>query len=457
MFQKQESFNLEQEKKALILTNDLTNDLVKAIDEKFKGKVKNISTEPFTTIYTLGYLAADKIHVIDQEAFGDEDKRKKILKAITNLKDESILLLDTFEESLIADLFEGLLYSGYIFDKLKSKKEDEKPLISYTMTKNYEALIEQGLILGEAINHTRDLVNTPYNFMNSLHLADYAKGLERFEGVTVKIIEKDEIEQMNMGAFLGVNKGSTEPPKLIYVEYNGDKSSKDKTALVGKGVMYDTGGYSLKTPQYMPTMKMDMGGSATVLGAIEAIARLKYKANVSVVVAATDNRIGDHAIVPDDILTAANGLTIEIVSTDAEGRLTLADALWYAQKQGATKLIDVATLTGAIVAALGDSYTGAFTNNTEFLNQLQDVTEQTNDLIWQMPIHEKYRKELKSYSADISNKGGRMAGSSIAAAFLEKFIENDTPWIHLDIAGVAFNSKDGATGRMVKNLTQLFK
>ncbi len=245
-------------------------------------------------------------------------------------------------------------------------------------------------------------------------------------------------------------------PKLIHIEYSGDKNSTEKTALIGKGVMFDTGGYSLKPSSSMVTMKMDMGGAATVLGAIEAIARLKYPKNVMVVIAATDNRIGDHAIVPDDVIEAANGLTIEIISTDAEGRLTLADALWYAQKEGATQMIDVATLTGAIVAALGEEHIGAFTNQKIFLDKVLNVAEKNAEKIWHMPISEGHHKAIKSFSADIKNSGGRLAGASTAAAFLERFVDEKTPWIHLDIAGATYQEKTGATGRLVKTLTELF-
>jgi leucyl aminopeptidase len=242
---------------------------------------------------------------------------------------------------------------------------------------------------------------------------------------------------------------------LITVKYQGKKTYEEPTALVGKGVMYDTGGYSLKTPTSMPGMKVDMAGSAAVLTAIEAIARLELEANVMAVVAATDNRIGDGAIVPDDIITAANGKTIEIVSTDAEGRLTLADAVWYAQQQGATRIIDIATLTGAMVMALGSAFTGAFTNDQEFYNEFKEVTEKTGESIWEMPVVKKYHDELKSQVADMKNKGGRTAGASQAAAFIENFIEKDTKWIHLDVAGTAAN-KNGGTGVMVKSFTKLF-
>ena len=207
----------------------------------------------------------------------------------------------------------------------------------------------------------------------------------------------------------------------------------------------------------MPNMKCDMAGAATVLGAIEIIAKLNYKKNVDVVIAATDNKIGDDAIVPDDILTSAKGLTIEIISTDAEGRLTLADALWFAQQKGAKKLIDIATLTGAVVSALGKEFTGVFTNNQEFLDELLEVSKNTKEKVWQLPMAKAYKDELKSYAADIRNTGTtKLAGSSVAACFLEHFVEEDTPWIHLDIAGTAFDPKKGGSGVMVKTLAKYF-
>jgi leucyl aminopeptidase len=280
--------------------------------------------------------------------------------------------------------------------------------------------------------------------------------MDSLPGVTVRIFEKKELEEMNMGAFLGVNKGSSDEPYLIHIHYKKEGNTSSPTALVGKGVMYDTGGYSLKTPQSMPGMKVDMAGAAAVVSAIEGIAKLGLDANVMSIVAATDNRIGDDAIVPDDILVSANGKTIEIISTDAEGRLTLADAVWFAQKQGAKKVIDVATLTGAIVSALGQNYTGAFTNNQAFLEDFKKVTEETKETLWQMPVSKVFHDELKSKVADLSNKGGRLAGASIAAAFIEEFIEEDTMWIHLDIAGTSANKNEGATGVMVKSFIKFF-
>jgi len=219
--------------------------------------------------------------------------------------------------------------------------------------------------------------------------------------------------------------------------------------------MYDTGGYSLKTPVSMPGMKVDMAGAASVIAAIEAIAQLELKVNVMGIVAATDNRIGQHAIVPDDILTSAKGLTVEIISTDAEGRLTLADAIWFAQQKNAKEIIDIATLTGAIVSALGDEFTGAFTNSKPFLKEFMDASVIADECIWEMPISSGYHKELKSDFADLKNKGGKNAGASIAAAFLEEFVEKDTSWIHLDIAATSV-SNNNASGVMVKSFVEFF-
>ena len=456
MFHAQKTFDFGSETKTLILTNNQEKKLVKTLEETLNQEFKKLSDEPFTTFYTLGKLQAKKIVVIDYNALNSQKKKTEIFQSIAGLKEDAIILLDTFEEEQITPLFEGLTKAKYNFSKFKTNDDSDTTNIAYTINKNFTSHIHEGIVIGEAVNHTRELINTPYNYLNAKDLADYAKALESIDNVEVSIYDKKACEAMNMGAYLGVNKGSTDEPQLIHIVYKGDKNSTENTALIGKGVMYDTGGYSLKTPQSMPSMKMDMGGAATVLGAIEAIANLQAKANVSVVIAATDNRIGDNAIVPDDILTSAKGLTIEIVSTDAEGRLTLADALWFAQEKGATKMIDVATLTGAIVAALGKAYTGAFTNNDEFLKTIVNVGEKTDEKIWQMPISDTYREELKSYSADMSNKGGRLAGASIAAAFLEKFVDSKIPWVHLDIAGTSYDSKTGATGVLVKTLTKLF-
>ncbi len=456
----QKEFKLLEEKKNIVITNNLKNPFVKEINDLLDGKLVKLTTEPFTTIHMLEKLKATKIYVVNFKDLDDLKKRNKIFKSISGLKGDNCIIVDSFENDsyleIMQDLSEKILTDNYVFNKFKSKKEEmNKDFYYYGETAIYDT-VKKGFVYGECMNHARDLVNTPYNYLNASDLANYAKDLEKHDNITVTIYNKNEIEDMNMGAYLGVNKGSIDEPKLILVKYQGQETFTNPTALVGKGVMYDTGGYSLKTPQGMPGMKVDMAGSAAVLGAIEAIARLKLKANVMAIVAATDNRIGDGAIVPDDILTAASGKTIEIISTDAEGRLTLADAVWFAQKEGAKKVIDTATLTGAEVAALGHEFTGAFTNDKEFLKELMDASVKTKEKVWEMPISSGYRKLIESKVADIKNTGGRLAGASTAAAFIEEFIEKDTKWIHLDIAGTASLEKVGATGVMVKTFTELF-
>lgn len=454
----QKEFHLLTEEKDIVVASNPNHPLSKEINEVL-GNVFSSIKEPFTTVHTLGKLKAKRVHIVNFGKLMCNCKKTEIYKSIAKLDENVVVLVDTFETDkylqIMQDMSEMIFVQNYVFNQFKTKKKEvNKDFYYYGETEIYEA-VKKGYVYGETINKAKDLVNTPYNYLNAEDLANYAKKLESHKNVSVQIFHKKEIEEMNMGAFLGVNKGSLDEPKLIYIRYQGLEKWENPTALVGKGVMYDTGGYSLKTPQYMPGMKVDMAGSAAVICAIDSLARLDAKANVMAIVAATDNKIGDHAIVPDDIITAASGKTIEVISTDAEGRLTLADAVWFAQKEGAKKIIDVATLTGAMVAALGSEYTGAFTNDKEFYEEFKLATEKTKEPIWEMPVNKGYHKELESKVADIKNKGSRNAGASQAAAFIEEFIEPGTKWIHLDIAGTA-SDKDGGTGVMVKSFTELF-
>lgn len=458
----QKTFSLTEETKDIVFVNNNKNDLVKELNEQFGDVFKKDLEKPFTTIFTVGKLEAKRLHVINKKDLKEEDKRLDIYKEIAKIESDSCVLIDTFDvenyHTIVEELTETILTENYQFDRFKTKedkKAKDKVFFYYGETDIYNNVFK-GYVYGEMQNKARDLVNTPYNFLNAVDLANYAKELERYDGITVTIYDKLQIEAMNMGSYLGVNKGSSDEPRLIHIAYQGKKEYKNPVALVGKGVMYDTGGYSIKTSSGMPGMKTDMAGAAAVISAIEAIAKLKVKANVMSIVAATDNRIGDGAIVPDDILTAANGKTIEIISTDAEGRLTLADAVWFAQQQGAKKVIDTATLTGSMVRALGAEYTGAFTNNKAFLKDFIKASKKTKEPVWHMPINKGYHKLLKSHVADMKNTGGPLAGASTAAAFIENFIEEDTKWIHLDIAGTASTKEGKATGVMVKTFTELF-
>ena len=457
MFNPQSTLDIQQESKTLVFVRNEDNLHFKAVEEALGTKLEVEEKENLSVYATLGKLPSKHVVVIAETALEDVEKRTAVCKALASRKDDWLLVLETVPNDVTTALFSGLMHASYAFKAFKSNQKEDARLRAYTAVLERADLVHEGIVIGEAINHARDLINTPYNFLNAVKLAEYAKGLEGIEGVTVKVYDKAACEAMHMGAFLGVNKGSKDAPQLIHVMYEPKHKTTEKTALIGKGVMYDTGGYSLKTPQGMPNMKCDMGGAATVLGAIEAIARLKSSQAVMAVVAATDNRIGEDAIVPDDILTAANGKTIEIISTDAEGRLTLADALWFAQKEGATRMIDVATLTGAVVSALGTEYTGAFTNNQNYLDSFNEAVKASDENIWQLPIHKAHLKALESYVADFTNSGGRLAGASIAAAFLQEFVNQDTPWIHLDIAGTSFDKKTGASGVMIPSLIQFLK
>lgn len=452
--------DLKNEKRNLAIYLDDSSEIVCNILEVLGLDFNELKKDKVIVYPTFGKLGAEFIYLISRKAMKND--RNKVVNVLTKAKKDLVVIVESFGKLANVDEFAGELIENWMKEhyELSRFKETKKEQPSLNFTEGLkDAVLENHRIVGNAINNCCDLVNTPYNYMKAEDLALYAKKLSDIENVTVKIYNKKEILEMNMGSYLGVNAGSSDEPKLIYVHY---KNSNDPvTALVGKGVMYDTGGYSLKTPTGMPGMKGDMAGSAAVITAIEAISKLKMKANVMAIVAATDNRIGDDAIVPDDILIAANGKSIEIISTDAEGRLTLADAVWFAQKQGAKRVIDVATLTGACVMALGPYYTGAFTNDEAFLAEFKTVTSKTKEKIWHMPISKEYHDELKSQVADMKNKGGRSGGASTAAAFIENFIEEGTAWIHLDIAGTSGYTKGPkrgtASGVMVKSFIELFK
>ncbi|MFA6827908.1 MAG: leucyl aminopeptidase [Bacilli bacterium] len=364
------------------------------------------------------------------------------------------------EKELVKEMVLVLAYYNYVFDEFKSEKIENDLSVQLFTNIDIDKEIEEAYNIAIAIDNTRDLVNKPFNFMGPSELAEYAFDLIeslKNENVNISVLGKKEIEVMKMGAFLGVNKGSTAEPKLIHLTYKGNPSSEEKIALVGKGVMFDTGGYSLKSN--MVNMKDDMAGAATVLGIFEAVVKNNIKRNIDVVICATDNRINGEALLPDDIITAMNGKTIEIVSTDAEGRLTLADAVTYAQQQGNNEIIDFATLTGAIVVALGEDTTGLFGNNQENISKLIQCGNEQGESIWHMPITDFTKEKVRgSKVADLTNSTGRGAGASGAAGFILEFINENTKWMHLDIAGTAFSTSPkngafyGASGATIKTV-----
>jgi len=373
-----------------------------------------------------------------------------------------------FEPDALAQMIvEGSILGLYRFRKHISKEPENHDVEELIIVERDKAKAEaldkgvgRGRILAEATNLARNLVNEPANMMTPSDLAKAAEQVAETYRLGLVVLDRERMEKEGMGALLGVARGSCQPPKLIVISYKGDKGSPDTLGLVGKGITFDSGGISLKPSDNMWEMKGDMSGAAAVLAAMSAIARLKPKINVSGVVPATENLPSGDATKPGDILRAMNGKTIEVVNTDAEGRLILADALGYAVKQGLSPVIDVATLTGACHVALGSFRSGLFGNNQELMNKLVEAGTGAGERLWQMPMDEEYKELNKSDVADIKNSGGRWGGAITAAQFLSEFV-GDKPWAHIDIAGTFMADKDrgylvkGATGVGVRTLVNL--
>ncbi|WP_028356926.1 leucyl aminopeptidase [Brackiella oedipodis] len=335
--------------------------------------------------------------------------------------------------------------------------------VTFSIAKNHTTAAQDGLAEGRAIaagmKLTRHLGNLPANICTPTYLADQAKSLAKeFKSIKVEILERKQIESLKMGAFLAVAAGTEQPPRFIVMKYQGTKkdSQQAPVVLVGKGVTFDSGGISLKPGLGMDEMKWDMCGAATVFGVMRFLAEAQYSQDVIGIVAATENMPSGKATKPGDVITSMSGQTIEVLNTDAEGRLVLCDALTYAERFKPAAVIDMATLTGACVIALGSVNTGLYSNNEALLRSLQNAGQEAQDKAWPMPLDDAYQEQLKSHYADMANIGGREAGSVTAACFLSRFAKN-YPWAHLDIAGTAWNKNGedkGAIGRPVPLLAQ---
>ena len=372
------------------------------------------------------------------------------------------------EEPFRSDDFAAAAVEGALLGDLEANryktdpKKNEKQVTSFAVLGGSQAAVDRGRILAEAQNFTRSLANEPANMLTPTHLADQAREMAAAYGLECEVLDQDRMRQLGMGALLGVAQGSAEPPAMIILHYKPAKtpSSKDHLGLVGKGVTFDTGGISIKPAESMDQMRYDMAGGAATLGAMRAIAQLKPAIPVTGVIPAVENMPGSRAQRPGDIVTSLAGKTVEVLNTDAEGRLILIDALTYAQRLGCTHLVDAATLTGSIVIALGHVNVGAFTNNQPFLDKLMAAAKTEGEKMWQMPIDEEYKEALKSDFADLHNIGGRPGGSVTAAMFLKDFV-SDLPWVHLDIAGTAWLEETkpymakGASGVGVRTFVRL--
>jgi leucyl aminopeptidase len=382
-----------------------------------------------------------------------------------NLRSLAILAPEVIPaDQAVKAIVEGAFIGDFDPDTYKSDRKDQKidsltVVASGDQTRLQRAL-DEARIIGESQNFTRDLVNEPSNRMTPTMLANRAQEMAKETGLKCEIYGADKIKELKMGAFWGVAQGSDEPPALIVLRYEpAGAPEKPVLGLVGKGVTFDTGGISIKPADGMEKMKYDMAGGATMLGAMRAIALLKPKVKVIGIVCATENMPSGKAQKPGDIQTAMSGKTIEIINTDAEGRLVLADGLCYARQLGCTHLVDAATLTGAVVVALGYANAGIFANDDEIYGRFKNALDKAGEKMWRLPLDDEYKEQIKSNIADIMNTGGRWGGAVTAAKFLQEFAE-DTPWIHLDIAGTAWMEDNkpwiakGPSGIAVRSLVE---
>jgi leucyl aminopeptidase len=458
-----------------------------AVDAAMGGAIKDLiasgdirgKSGEMTLLHTMGRLGSPRVIVAGLGKSSDFDidkvralsgdlgrflRRHRIKDAATITHGAGIAGLDPGECS--AAMAEGTVMGLYRFMRHKKPPEEDFDVESLTLVEHdasktaaLEAGMERGRILAEAANFCRDLANEPSNYLTPTEMADRAKDLAAETGLECEIYGPGWMTEKGMGGVLGVAAGSTQEPRFIVLRYNGGGEAAP-LALVGKGITFDTGGISIKPAAGMEEMKGDMSGGASVIAAMGAIARLKPAANVIGIVPATENMPGGSAIKPGDVLKTMSGKTIEVINTDAEGRLILSDGLAYAREQGATAIVDIATLTGAISITLGNVAMGAMGNDTTLMERVKKAAEDAGEKVWELPMYDEYKDQIKSDVADMKNVGGRGAGSITAAMLLKEFAE-DTPWVHLDIAGVDNYDRDkgvivkGASGIPVRTLVNI--
>ena len=375
-------------------------------------------------------------------------------------------------EKIAQAVIVGAIMGVFEPDKYRTKDKEERTLdriavvIESADKKALQQGAERGRIIGEAVNFTRDLANEPGGFLTPTILAQRAQKVAKKFGLSIDVLDQRRMEKLGMGSLLSVSRGSDEPPKLIVMKYEPRKGGKRKPngllALIGKGITFDSGGISLKPGENMELMKYDMTGAATVIGAMQAIAQLKPSIPVLGVAPCSENLPSGKATKPGDIVKAMTGTTIEVINTDAEGRLVLADAIAYAKKLGATQIIDMATLTGAVSIALGDVNTAILGTDQVLIDKVIGAGKEVGEKFWQLPLDKEYTNQIKSDIADIKNVGGKKAGTITAAAFLKEFAD-DTSWAHLDIAGTAWGDtaqpyrSKGPTGVAVRTLVEFIE
>ncbi len=431
--------------------------------EGFDGKFGSMYVFP-----TYGKIAAEKVLLVGLGKNKDfnlnrlREISQKIIKKCMKMHNAKKVIsvlhgagIGGFDPEQSARMIaEGTLIGAYSFDKYKTEKQSKKveDFVIVDMVeencKKAKTGAKRGKIIATAVNFARNLSNEQPAYATPSKLAEIAQSLK---DIDVKVYDKDEIEKMGMGAFLGVARGSSQEPKFIHMRYKSSKVPQRKVAIIGKGICFDSGGLDIKPPSSMLTMKDDMSAAAAVLGVMSVIKDLKPNCEVHGLIAACENMPGCSAYKPGDILTAKNGKTIEVDNTDAEGRLTLADALCYACELDVDEVIDLATLTGACVVALGNTVSGIMGNHQPTIDKLIKCANAGGEKLWQMPMFEEYGESLKSNIADMKNTGSRMGGTQIAAMFLQNFVKK-VHWAHIDIAGTAYIEKKGATGAGVRTI-----
>lgn len=438
----------------------------------FKGEFQKISTQylpnaPATQIFCIGLGKLADFHI---------DKLRQATAAATRMVSAAgyssiaalpASVLEQNIEEVAHAITEGIILGNYKFDWFFSSEEKKQHRKLQTLLfchpeRSTLTAIRKAALLGQCVSEAtilcRDLANAPNNAMYPEKLAETTRKIFRNLPVKVTVFSKNKIEQLKMAGLLAVNKGSARPPVFIILEYKGNKKQKNPIVLVGKGVTFDTGGISLKPAPNMGMMRMDMHGAASVIGTVYAAAKAKLPVSLVGLIPATENMPGGNATVPGDVIVYNNGLSVEIDNTDAEGRLILADALLYAKRYTPNAVIDLATLTGACVIALGHVAAGMMGTSAPVKELLKQAGDYTSEYVWELPLYAEYEKQLESQIADIKNVGGRPAGAITAAMFLKKFVEDAYPWVHLDIAGVAMGEKErgyvpaGATGFGVRLL-----
>ena len=457
-----EKFNIENLKKYISNSEYIyIKDLKKNIDNKKKIVLYEVNSKKKIVIVSI----KKNINSSEIESLG-ADFYKKVNYGKNS--EYSILSdsIDTKDKIFLGYFLHGFKLKSYEFNKYKTKKEALNIKLNVIGIKNKPSFENQLKFksLEEGAFYARDLVSEPGNV---LHPDEYAKRINslRKDGLKINIYDEKKLKKLGMHALIGVGQGSIRGSYLVTMEWNGAKNNSRPLAFVGKGVCFDTGGYSLKPAKFMEDMTYDMAGSATVVGLMRTLALRKAKINAVGVVGLVENMVSGNAQRPGDIVKSYSGKTIEILNTDAEGRLVLADALSFTEKKFKPKfIIDLATLTGAIIVCLGSEYAGLFSNDDKLSKQIFDAGEKVDEKVWRMPLHKNYDKLMNSKNADVQNinyVGG--AGSTTAAQFLQRFILNKTPWAHLDIAGMAFSkyggalNSGGATGFGVRLLNQLIE